>query len=359
MSSHFCILVTSHANTKEKVDLLKRCLISLRSLETPIILSSHIPVSEEIQELTYLTIKDSSNLILDEGQLMSHPVSLEEQIYHINDSFANILFSCSIFKKTYIPGMMNHYINSIRIIKSLGFENILYWEYDSVLGSDSFVRLKEFQRHYLFNRLEYYGFASLIQDIPCLNAIPSILNVDKVLEFLPRRPLKNAEEYNELTHCKIIEQWMLDNLKNVATGELIDLGKYDEYFSDTQRGLVGSQNGNYLNFDLRSGIFFNHSDKRSIFYALNTWNKTLTTQMIIKNPQDQSVLYNRSVEIDPGVWFFDFLGSSIDQRFNTEIGLDIEEVVTLNDPHEVNHFTYNISKKNLEFVSRLKKWQEI
>ena len=359
MSSHFCILVTSHANTKEKVDLLKRCLISLRSLETPIILSSHIPVSEEIQELTYLTIKDSSNLILDEAQMMSQPVTLEEPLYYIHDSFANILFSCGIFKKTYIPGMMNHYINSIRIIKALGFENILYWEYDSILGPDSLVRLKEFQYRYIMERLDFFGFVSYIQDIKCLNAIPSLFNVDKVLEFLPQKPIESAKEYNELVHNKIIEQWMLENLSSRSQGELIDLGEWNQYFSDTQRGLVGSQNGNYLTLNLRSGIFFNHLDRRSIFYALNTWEEPLTTQMVIKNPQDHSVVYTRTVELEPGVWFFDYLGTQIDIDFTTSTGLDIEETVIQQSTGEVNSFKYNISQKNLEFVSTLKKWKEL
>lgn len=359
MSPYFCILVTAHANTPEKVELLRRCLVSLGPLETPIIVSSHIPVSEEIQELTYLTIKDSSNLILDEGQIMENPVTLEDPLYYVNDSFANILFSCNLFKKTYIPGMMNHYIGSIRIIKALGFENILYWEYDSILGSDSLVRLKELMYYYLMNRLEYYGFVSYIQGIECLNAIPSIFNVDKVLEFLAQSPLTGAKEYNEITRGKIIEQWMLENLKNCATGELIDLSQYDEYFSDTQRGLVGSQNGNYLNFNLRSGIFFNENNKRSTFYAVNTWDKILNTRILIKNPKDGSTIYIRSVDLERDVWFFDHLGTFIDEKFSTEEGLDIEETVTQQSTGEENSFKYNISKNNLEFVSTLKKWKEL
>ena len=107
MSPHFCILVTSHANTPEKTELLRECLESLQALETPIILSSHIPVSQDIQELTYLTIKDSSNLILDEGEMLSYPVDIKDPLYYILDRLAGILFSCGIFKKTYIPGMMN------------------------------------------------------------------------------------------------------------------------------------------------------------------------------------------------------------------------------------------------------------
>ena len=359
MSPHFCILVTSHANTREKIELLKKCLGSLQALETPIILSSHIPVSQDIQELTYLTIKDSSNLILDEGEIMSYPVDLKDPLYYIHDSFAGILFSCGIFKKTYIPGMMNHYINSIRIIKALGFENILYWEYDSVLGPDSLIRLKELQYHYLMNRLEYLGFAAYIQDIKCLNAIPSLFNVDKVLEFLPKKPLENAKDYNSLTQGKIIEQWMLYNLENSSTGELIELGQYENYFSDTQRGLVGSQNGNYLNFNLRSGVFFNTTNGKSIFYSLNTWDKPITTSLTISNPKDSSKIYSRFVELNPGVWFFDHLGDIIDHEFKTDKGLNVEEIVTLTRDSEVNIFNYNISKNNLEFVSKLKKWQEI
>lgn len=359
MTPHFCILVTSHANTSEKIELLKKCLISLRQLETPIILSSHISLPEEIQDLTYLTIKDSSNLILNESQIMSQPVTIESPMYYINDSFFNILFSTGIFKKTYMAGTMNHYINSIRIVKSLGFENILFWEYDSILGVDSCVRLKELQYDYLLKRLEYYGFVSYIQGIRCLNAIPSLFNIDRVLEFLPEKPIENAKQYNELTRCKIIEQWMLDNLELRSRGDLIDLSSYNEYFSDTQRGLVGSQNGNYLNFDLRSGIFFNHLDKRSIFYALNTWEEPLTTQMVIKNPRDHSVVYTRTVELNTGVCFFDYLGTQIDIDFTTSTGLDIEETVIQQSTGEVNSFKYNISQKNLEFVSTLKKWKEL
>jgi len=355
----FCILVTSHANTNEKISLLKDCLISLKPLETPIILSSHISIPEEIQNLTYLSVKDSSNLILDEGQILSNPVNLHQTLYYIHDSFCNILFSTGIFKKTYMAGTMNHYINSIRIVKSLGFENILFWEYDSVLGRDSCIRLKEFQYNYLINKMEYWGFLSYIQDIRCMNAIPFMFNVNKVLEFLPKKPLENAKDYNSLTEGKIIEQWMLENLESNSSGDLIDFGLYDEYFSDTQRGLIGSQNGNYLNFNLRSGVFFNTTNRKSIFYALNSWDKPITTKLTISNPKDSSKIYSRFVELNPGVWFFDHLGDIVDQEFKTDEGLNVEEIVTSTTDGEVNIFNYNISKNNLEFVSKLKKWQEI
>jgi hypothetical protein len=64
MNRDFCIVVFSHADNKEKEEILFNSLISIKKLNLKVILASHIVVSERNQNLCDYFIKDDNNLII-------------------------------------------------------------------------------------------------------------------------------------------------------------------------------------------------------------------------------------------------------------------------------------------------------
>jgi len=66
------VLIQSHCNTKEKLDFLKNNLIILKNKQLDILLFSHIPLPEEIIELTDYFIYDKSNPVMWEERRHSY-----------------------------------------------------------------------------------------------------------------------------------------------------------------------------------------------------------------------------------------------------------------------------------------------
>ena len=60
-----CFLVTAYCDTKEKQEVLKNTLKSLKKYNKDIILFSHYPVEEAATDLTDYTLFDYSNPIMD------------------------------------------------------------------------------------------------------------------------------------------------------------------------------------------------------------------------------------------------------------------------------------------------------
>ncbi len=59
------VIILSHCDTPPKVKVLKETIASLRSIDIDILLTSHIPVDLDIQDMVDYYIFDKSNPVID------------------------------------------------------------------------------------------------------------------------------------------------------------------------------------------------------------------------------------------------------------------------------------------------------
>lgn len=357
MERKFCILNLSHADTENKKINLKKSLISLSFLELPIILSSHIPVDENIKNLATYTLEEDNNLILEESEILSNPVEIDTNLYKIEDSFGNLKIYTSIFKKTYTPAVINHLIKGVKFIKELGYTDILIWEYDSILGWDSSKSLKNMIKKISDQNLEYLGFRCFIQGISSILSVPAIYSINALEKFVPNLPIENARQYNNIGKMKFTEQWIHDNLIGSSNGELLDLESYNVLFSDTERDIQSTQHKNFLFLELRSGIYFQQDTTNTIYYISKPKESKLDINLTIKSNMDGSIIWNKKIDTYEYIFQYYYLGEELKDHFLSEQGAEIEEIIFDNSNGNEYKFSYTISKYNIDFCKKLKNYK--
>jgi hypothetical protein len=358
MDKNFCFIVFSHTGNREKEEILTRCLTGLKEVGIPIIVASHLPISENNQDLCDYFLKDTDNLIITEADVFSNPVQIESPLYYVHDYFGGKIFSTHLFKKSYQPGVFNLYINSFNLAKRLGFKNVILWEFDFSIGPESKKFLLETMDLFQNNNLDFYGFESFIQELPCIHAIPSFLNIEALTSILPNRPIQDPSDYSSISKMMIMEQWTHYHIwKDSWRRGSMDYGFIDRLMSDLTKGEVHSQRDNHLFFGLRSGLYFNREERQIIFYGSNGSGSNLKTQLLITDPRTGELLVNTQRNIPSSHWFYDGLSQKIWDLAQSDSGILVSEILTNVDSGESDEFKYPVSSRNFDFMTALKKWK--
>ena len=362
MSKDFCILVFSHADNLEKEEILFKSLTSIKSLNLKVILASHISVSQRNQNLCDYFIKDDNNLILTEADIFNNQTDIDINLYNTTDYFGGIKFETYIYKKSYQAGVFNLFISSFRLANQIGFKNVILWEYDYELGEKSVDFFNKNMEIMIKDNLQSISFQSTIKifnndiiqsQIECCYAVPFILNLNNSLLFFPNKFIETPKEYTEISKLMIMEQWVKKNIINNCNPRLeYGLDDYKSYLPDTNVGQVHSQSNSYLLVGLRSGIYFSNDSACVAFN--NSSNNLLKSNITIYD--NNNILYQNSINLNCGVWFYDFLDSSILELMKTDSGCKVIETVEDVNSGKVDTFEYVINKDNIDFVSKLKKY---
>ena len=122
-------IIVSHADSEEKLNVLKRCIKSIKKTGSKIILTSHILVNEEILKLIDFFVYDVENPVIDTGEdsttfWLSYPDYEQQYKFRIN-------YSYSIF---------NLYKNAISLSNSKGFKVSHIINYDYIILDESLLK---------------------------------------------------------------------------------------------------------------------------------------------------------------------------------------------------------------------------
>jgi hypothetical protein len=364
MNKDFCIVVFSHASTVEREEILFKSLTSIKKLNLKVILASHISVSERNQNLCDYFIKDDNNLIVNESDIFSNPVSIEGDLFNTTDYFGGLRLETYIYKKSYQAGVFNLYISAFKLAKQIGFKNVILWEYDYELGDQSVEFFNKNMDLMIKDNLESISFQSIITifsndiiqfQIDCCYAIPVFFNLDKFLSIAPDKFIESGKEYTEISKLMIMEQWIKSNIINNCNPRLeYSYGDYKKYLPDTLTAQVHSQGSNYLFLGLRSGVYF--SNNGCIVANNNISDNYLTSDITIHDLQNESILFKNKFDLPPNIWRYNNLGENILNTFKSELGCKVVEIIEDVNSGKVDTFEYIINKDNIDFVSKLKKY---
>ena len=353
----FCFVVFSHAGTDKKESILKKSLKSIKTFGIPVILCSHLPVSEENQNLCNYFIKDCDNLIISEADFFNNPVDINHPVYYIHDSIANRRFSTGTFKKSYQPGVFNLYTNGFGLAKKLGFKNAILWEFDFEMGPITHGYLKAMVDNYSINGYSFFGFNSFIQDLKSFHAIPSIFSTDLITRIFPEKPITDPNLFSSISKMMIMEQWVQNQIElEWATGQMEDFSMLQTLMPDLKRGEVDSQKGSPLFFDFRSGIYFDENSPNMCYFSLNSGGKNLSTEFEIRDAETEELLYQANRNAPQNNWYFDNLSPKIVSLARTDRGLKVTEKIQGLEGSDFYSGEYFLNSKNLDFMKKLKKF---
>ena len=346
-----CIILFSHADTQEKSRILFESISSLKITGLPIILSSHISVSKEVQDLVDYCLIDSDNFVLREDSAYDSEINFDCHTFTNLDIISNITFYRNIRKISHIPGVFNLYINSFNLAKNLGFEYCCLWEYDFIIDSECSFFVTNKLKKLEDSKIDGFFIPAVIfsDKFSYQTSYPflSFFNISKFLTKLPKFPINNSKDYLNHFGLELCEHWVYRHFfgsKEFNT-EIIDINisNLNDYFKDLKYNLVDTPLSNPLLSDVFSGIFFDSDDLGTPKYFLH--NRSKIEIKVEINLQDKDYNFSRTYQLPPYNWVFYDLPNLV-ESFN------VSEKIYFND--KSSSFDYIINRDNLNLSKNLK-----
>jgi|TARA_R110000772_G_scaffold268497_1_gene395798 hypothetical protein len=122
MTSKKIVLIQSHCNTKEKINFLKNNILTIKNLGLDVLLFSHIPLPEEIIELTDYFIYDKSN-----------PIMWDERRHHYWKTFGPTKLSNTV--PEYGWAVYNQVIKGSQLALQQDYDYYYLMCYDTIIGN--------------------------------------------------------------------------------------------------------------------------------------------------------------------------------------------------------------------------------
>lgn len=124
------IIIGAYPSTEYTEKLLFDCIGSLENKGYDLMIVSHYPVPQYIQEKVNYYIFDKDNTL--------DPISLSPSAWMFND-----IFDIQIKNNARVGVIVKNMLNGISFAKHLGYDYFLYMESDNIIHPDDFVKLDE------------------------------------------------------------------------------------------------------------------------------------------------------------------------------------------------------------------------
>lgn len=128
------IIITTYPDTSTRKKLTKDCILSFKKANRQIILVSHYPVTNEIQELVDYYIYDKNNVMI--------PHSFYNHYYNYNTRYNATINISSLTKSNQSLAALINLFNGAKLAKELGFSKLLMVVYDVILHEDDVVSIE-------------------------------------------------------------------------------------------------------------------------------------------------------------------------------------------------------------------------
>ena len=211
-----CILISSHANTIEKERILNNCILSLKHLNLPIILTSHSPISEENQKLCDYSLYEKNNYLFKETDFFEYELPITEANFNRQFFFGGISTRTYVQKKSYQASALNLLINGTNLANSLGFEYGLLWEFDFILNGKTTKNILNLLDDFKINNHDCFYIPCKISGIRSVYSIPQIFPIKKLLEY-NSKIITNPKEFIDITKFQICEEWLYNFYKTLKS----------------------------------------------------------------------------------------------------------------------------------------------
>ena len=219
------IQIDTYPDTRDKIEITKLCIKSLKPLGYPILISSHIEIPEELKEMCEYSYSDGLNILLEPKGDVNY-FNYYNQDFHMSFKIEDI--------DSHSPSVITSWINGSKFSKENGFDYFLKVEYDFVLDPDYETKLKDS----INNSLGKMGFVLLSDDY----IVPKCIFIKSgEVEKIFSNGIRNPEDYFKM--CRSMEvppgtMRMAGTVKYYALKKYLDqINKYpsenENYFKCT------------------------------------------------------------------------------------------------------------------------------
>jgi hypothetical protein len=349
-----CIIILSHADSVEKKEVLKKSLLQLKKLNLPILLSSHCPVEEDIQNETDYFLFDRNNPCFKESDFFNLDLPITEKNFNCQYFFSNICIRNYIRKETYQPSCFNHLISSSNFAKFLGFKKCLITDYDYIFNDNLILEISKIIS--TVNNQNHDGFfiPCAMKGIPTIFSVPLILPIDSFINYCGSKMIGNPQDYVDLSQFKIVEEWLRDFFETLPNPLRMNFYEYMDIFKDSHNHLIEAGHHQITYANINSGIFINRDDPKDWAVSVfNDTNKKVHISLLAK--YNEEIVMHHNKEYPPNCWFFVKIPKEkIAQILSENKSLEVMENVTCDGI--TRSFQYKINNDNLETLKKCKSY---
>lgn len=189
------IIISSYPDTIIKENVTISCIKQLKKLNKKILLSSHYPVSDNIQKLVDYYIYDNHNPIINHSYYKQ--MWKESNEYKITINFKNL----NRVAKNQSLTVYNNIYNSIYFAKSLGFKRIYSFTYDFIIDDRDIKTILDIGDKIDNQKKHGYLIKFKDNDIDVIKTVFFVIDIEYYLKYFEN--VRTEEQYNKM--CKMIE----------------------------------------------------------------------------------------------------------------------------------------------------------
>jgi len=330
------IIITTYPNTSTRKQLTKDCILSFKSANRPIILVSHYPVSEELQNLVDYYIYDKNN------ELTHH--SYYNRFFYSDDNHSvNININGLKSGNQSLAAMINLF-NGVKLAKELGFKKVLTVVYDVILHEKDLSTIDN-----IFEKMDEWNCYLSLIDTAIGKGVETTsmgFNIDYFLnKFLDYR---NKESFN-----KACERLGTHNFLEVYFWEILksEHGLWIEHNKENSI-LPNSGLGSFSNSEYFSIVPIKDEPNNLVVYfkSYNVDNRDVN--IIVES--DDSTNFNTTIKLSETNHYFNKL-----ELLNSPVKVTINYIDNGNtyksDSYVITKDNINTFNNNGEFTYKLKK----
>lgn len=139
------IIIDTYPDTDKKMNVLESCVKQLKNKGFDLMITSHLPIKEEIIKLVDFYIYDKENILL--------PEDLTPVFRHKADDFL-----VTIYDNGHLLTICKNIFNSINLCKNLGYQFFFFMEYDNILSEKDIQKLNHLQSRLIEERKKLFFF---------------------------------------------------------------------------------------------------------------------------------------------------------------------------------------------------------
>jgi len=230
------IIISTYPNTIRRMELTKECITSFRKLGRKIIVVSHYPLDEEIQNMADFYLYDPHNPMIEHSYYSYYYNNTENYDMRINLN--------GQFKQNQSLAAMTNFHNGVRLAKSFGASKVMIVTYDVILQDEDIPLIEDY-----FSKVggEWKcAIAFMNTEIgKGVETTSMVFKTDYFQEIFPDiRDEKtfndqckkiNAENFLEDYFYKLIKDeqglWVVPNQKTILPNSGVGVSSQSEYFA--------------------------------------------------------------------------------------------------------------------------------
>lgn len=224
------VIISTHPNYKTIEETTLNSIIQAKKAGYKVILSSHYPVSVDLQKTADYCVYDSNNPIIKHN-------FYNKWNYRGNDTDIELYFPPSNCDDYHGLAVLLNYYNAISLSNTLGYKNAICFNYDLIISDLDFNKLYDVDQ-ILENKKGFFFY----HKAPEGNTLKTVFYGINVKLFLENFSYYNSENYTQyVDNNKIsngLEQFYYNKLIDFKTDLHIDYNNNEEsYFNNSEFNL--------------------------------------------------------------------------------------------------------------------------